>query len=225
MVCPVNSTARQVPFINIVKYDGKVVGGTSPETFLFTSVGYRVNPSMRPWIDPQTGKFIDPLLADMDEDQTRALYAYVGHVINNIGRVQNYYQELDASIRPSFNNLLNNLTDWHKEIAAYAQSHGYSLDGKSIPPVDAAFDEPFSFVFNFKDQLYGKDGSLTINPTEGYIAFDPKKALLPKDSEIARIVLDETYDRNPGLLAHLPVYVLKAPKNSRRRSMLILRSR
>lgn len=209
---PSNSTARQVPFINIVKYDGKVVGGTSPETFLFTSVGYRVNPSMRPWIDPQTGKFIDPLLADMDEDQTRALYAYVGHVINNIGRVQNYYQELDASIRPSFNNLLNNLTDWHKEIAAYAQSHGYSLDGKSIPPVDAAFDEPFSFVFNFKDQLYGKDGSLTINPTEGYIAFDPKKALLPKDSEIARIVLDETYDRNPGLLAHLPVYVLKAPK-------------
>lgn len=209
---PSGSTGRPVPFIDLIKYDGTVVGGTSPETFLFTSVGYRVNPSMRPWVDPQTGKFIDPLLADMDEDQTRALYAYVGHILNNIGKIQNYYKELDQSIRPSFNNVLNNLTDWQKEIAAYAQDHGYSLDGKSIPPVDAAFDEPFSFIFKFKDQLYGKDGSLTINLTEGYIAFDPKKALLPKDSEIARIILDETYDRNPGLLAHLPVYVLKAPK-------------
>lgn len=208
-----NATAREVPFINIIKYDGKVIGGTSPETFLFTSVGYKLIAGKgRPWVDAQTGKFVDPLLAQMMEDQTEALYAYVGHMIDNLGNVEKHFRELDDTIRPSFNNILNNLTSWRDEINTYAREHGYNLSTSSVPPVDIAFDAPYKYVFTFKDELYGMDGVLTVTAKDGYLPFDPKKALLPKDSEIARIVLDTAYDSNPGLIANLPVYVLKAPK-------------
>ena len=208
-----NSTAKEIPFIDIIKYDGKVIGGTSPETFLFTSVGYKLNAGkQRPWVDAQTGKFVDPVKADMSEDQTVTLYAYVGHTIQNIGKVQQYYSHLDQGVQPRLNNVINNLTQWQTEIEAYARNHGYDLSANSVPPVDIAFDAPFNYIFTFKDELYGMDGALTITAADGYLPFDPKKALLPKDSEIARIILDETYDRNPGLIADLPVYVLKAPK-------------
>lgn len=33
---------RGIPFIDIIKYDGKVVGATSPESLLFTSCAYKI---------------------------------------------------------------------------------------------------------------------------------------------------------------------------------------
>lgn len=200
------------PFINIIKYDGKVVGGTSPETFVFTSTGYQAEPaSDRPWVSPD-GKFIDPLQGDMSENQTMSLYAFVSHVIDKIGKVQEHFSGLDAELRPNYANIINYLTDWSNEISTYAASRGYDISQASVPPVDLPFDAPFSYIFTFRDLLYGKDGAISSEYSDGCIAFDPKKTLLPKDSEIARIVLDETYDFNPGLIANLPVFVLKAAK-------------
>lgn len=63
---------RGIPFIDIIKYDGKVVGATSPESLLFTSCAYKIeNTENRAWVDYKTGKFKDPLeSSDLDLTQT-----------------------------------------------------------------------------------------------------------------------------------------------------------
>ena len=53
-----DETHRGIPFIDIIKYDGKVVGATSPESLLFTSCAYKIeNTENRAWVDYKTGKF------------------------------------------------------------------------------------------------------------------------------------------------------------------------
>ena len=53
---------RGIPFIEIIKYDGQVVGATSPESLLFTACSYKIKETEnRPWVDFKTGKFKDPL--------------------------------------------------------------------------------------------------------------------------------------------------------------------
>lgn len=62
--CEQNLSDNQeaVPYINVIKYRGQVVGATAPESLLFTSTGYYSEASVeRPWIDVATGKFINPL--------------------------------------------------------------------------------------------------------------------------------------------------------------------
>lgn len=209
------SPGTTVPFIDIIKYDGKVVGGTSPDAFVFTSVGYKIeNTKGRAWVDKE-GKFIDPLTADLSEADLCALYAYVQYMLTNIGRVQTYYADLNSALAPNYSNVISNLQEWIQQIQAYAADHKYNLASSAVPPVDLSFDAPFSYLFNYKDELYGKDGILTSTAQGETLAFDPKKALLPKESEIARVILDPKYDKDPTLLDQLPVFVLKAPhKNS-----------
>lgn len=205
--------SSKTPFIDIVKYDGKVVGGTCPETFLFTSVGGSIKEDDgRTWV--KDGRFTDPLNQEVSEANLCALYAYVGHILANIGNVSNYFSAINIDLAPQYGNVILNLQQWEKEIKEYADAHGYDLKQSSIPPVDIAFDKPYSFIFNFRDILYGKDGVLTIAPDGDAIIFDPKKALLPKESEIARIALDPIYDNNPERLSELPIFVLKAPKKN-----------
>lgn len=205
------SPGTTVPFIDIIKYDGKVVGGTSPDAFVFTSVGYTVDNTLgRAWVN-KDGKFIDPLTADVSETDLCALYAYVSYMLANIGRVQAYYAELNQSLAPNYSNVITNLQEWIREMQNYAGEHKYNLASSAVPPVDLSFDAPFSYLFNYKDQLYGKDGILTSTPDGDTLAFDPKKALLPKESEIARVILDPKFDKDPALLDQLPVFVMKAP--------------
>ena len=43
--------ANRVPFLNVIKYNGQVVGATAPDCLLFTSTGYQCVPAQdKPWI-------------------------------------------------------------------------------------------------------------------------------------------------------------------------------
>ncbi|MDE6342723.1 MAG: hypothetical protein K2K93_10425, partial [Muribaculaceae bacterium] len=163
-----------------------------------------------PWISKE-GKFTDTLEGDLTEGDLCALYAYLRHLRYNLNRVKKFYTELVTGLDPEYANVQSLLQDWHKKMEAYAEQRHFNLESGSVPPVDIHFDAPFSYLFNFKDVLYGKDGILTTHADGDAISFDPKKALLPKESEIARVILDPIYDQNPARLSELPVYVLKAP--------------
>lgn len=213
-----SANERKTPFIDVIKYEGKVVGGTSPLTLLFTSTGYacRID-SERPYVNSVTGKFTDPLYSHMDQNQVVTLHAYVDHILKNLPRIGEYYSKLPNDLQPNYASLQQNLTDWKKEIEIYVDSKSFNLSYASTPPVDVLFAEPFSSVFKYEDKLYGLEGTIYEDGVQpGVIEFDPKKLLLPKNSQIARLHLGAELTSNPGKLRDLPIYVLKAIKKGSR---------
>ena len=211
---------RGIPFIDIIKYDGKVVGATSPESLLFTSCAYKIeNTENRAWVDYKTGKFKDPLeSSDLDLTQTLQLYAYVDYLIeglNNDGKsgingLTAYYSYLDYNLAPKYDNILSNLSAWRKEIEDYAAKKNFKLEAASVPPINL-FNAPFDIAFNFKDELYGMDGVLYTTVQENGVLFNPKELLLPDTAKIARLIFKGPKKNDPS---QFPIYVLAADKKN-----------
>lgn len=205
----------KVPYINLIKYLNKVVGATAPESLLFTSTAYKLEPSPeRPWIDINKGKFTDPLRSEMNSEQTSQLYAYVGHLLDNLDKVEQYYAQLPSDLQVKYTSARTILTKWREEIASYASARGHDLSKAAIPPVNGNFSGPFRDLFNFRDVLYTNGEGQIMESATGNLprAFDPKELLLPNTSKIARIHLGSNYTRNLEALKALPVVVLKAEK-------------
>lgn len=208
---------RGIPFLDIIKYDGKVVGSTSPESLLFTSCAYKIEQKEnRPWVDYKTGKFKDPLEGnDLDLTQTLQLYAYVDYLIeglNNDGHsgingLGAYYSFL-GDLAPKYDHILGNLHNWRKNIEAYANKKSFKLEAASVPPINL-FDAPFDIAFNYKDELFGMDGVLYNSLQEKGIHFNPKELLLPDNARIARLIFKGPKKNDPS---QFPVYVLAADK-------------
>lgn len=199
---------KAVPFLDIIKYRNQVVGATAPESLLFTSTGYRIDDSVKkPWIDVHTRKFIDPLKSDLSEVDLKTLYAYVSHIVNHLPEIESYYNGLGVK----YASLKKNLEDWLVEMVEYSDTHGHSIKGGTVPPVDAGFSKPFAFIIKYKDWLYGKGGGISEEPTEDdQVGFDPKSLLLPPESKITQITLQPEYTSKPEKLQELPVFLLTA---------------
>ena len=56
------------PFIYVIKYNGQVVGATSPRSVFFTSVAYAIEQNL-PFVDSNTHRFTDPLHSSIPDDQ------------------------------------------------------------------------------------------------------------------------------------------------------------
>lgn len=215
-----NDNQKEVPYINIIKYDNTVVGATSPESLLFTSSGYSVKAGDdRPWVDTRkghVGRFIDPLRSGLTEDQTAALFAYVNHMETNLEEMETYFKNLPDNLKPTYSSARSVLNRWKGQIENYARERGYALTKGSIPPVDADFYGPFAKLFKYKDELYGVEGHISeTRQEEGMRAFDPKRLLLHSSAKIARLHLGPEYSRKIDLLRRLPMYVLKAEKKGK----------
>ena len=202
------SSAPKVPFINVIKYRGMVVGATAPESLLFTSTGYKLEPSKdRPWIDINTGRLIDPLKSTMTSIQITELYAYIGHLIQGLGSFAEYFKGLEPeSLRPNYNSIIRELQKWQEELQAKAATDDVDLSLGCVPPVSASFSGPFENLFCFKDVLYGVEGIISEDMMAGSVMFDPKDLLLDESAKIARIDLNI----KPDDIDKLPILVLTA---------------
>lgn len=202
---------KVLPFINVIKINGKVVAGTSPDTLLFTSANYKLAQG-KPYVDVATGKFTDPQKSNLSAEQWLSLYAYVDNLIKKIPALANYYTPVGKKSLVDYSNVSQNLTTWLKEIKDNIIKKGYDLENASALPVNS-FKEPFDKIFNFTDELYGREGIISqVNESGKAISFNPEKLLLEKNAEIARIPLPMDYSRNPEKLSELSIYVLKASR-------------
>lgn len=211
----VSQNEKVVPFVNVIKIHGKVVAGTSPETLLFTSANYRLEPG-KPYVDITTGKFTDPQKSKLTAEQWLSLYAYVDNLVKKISVLASYFTPAGSSVSlVDYSCVSRNLQDWLDEIKQNVLKKGYDLEKASALPVNA-FREPFSIVFNFTDELFGLNGIISQTNESGQaISFNPESLLLEKNAEIARIPLSAEYSRNPEKLSELSIYVLRAAKIGR----------
>lgn len=203
--------AKSVPVINVIKLDGQVVAGTSPDTLLFTAPNYKLKTG-KSYVDIKTGKFTDPQKSSLTSDEWLALYAYVSNLLQKIPVLAQYYTPIgETKSRVDYSCVTANLSQWLGEIRQNIANRGLDLAKASALPV-TAFSEPFSLAFNFTDELYASNGKISQNSGDHGVAFNPGTLLLEKDSQIARIPLAPDYEKNPDKLSDLSIYVLKADK-------------
>ena len=207
----ISQNEKVVPFINVIKINGRVVAGTSPDTLLFTSSNYQLSQG-KPYVDVETGKFTDPQKSKLTSEQWLSLYAYVDNLIKKIPDLANYYTPKgQAKSLVDYSSVTQNLSIWLEEIKQNILAKGYDLEKASALPVNA-FKEPFDKIFNYTDELFGLNGIISqVNTSGRAISFNPEKLLLEKNAEIARIPLSVDFSRYPEKLSDISIYVLKAP--------------
>lgn len=205
-----NENEKVYPFVNVIKFDGQVVAGTSPDTLLFTSANYKLSQD-KPYVNVKTGKFTDPQKSNLSSDEWLALYAYVDNIVKQLPKLAQYYTPEGKKSLVDYGNIGQELIAWLNEIKQNILKKGYDLEKATPLPVNA-FKKPYSLVFNFSDELYGLNGIIYHTSEKGAISFNPEALLLDKNAEIARIPLGLEYSKNPNKLSDLSIYVLKANK-------------
>ena len=194
------------PFIDIIYYNGQVVGGTSPESLIFTSPGYNFEGEYRNkvFIGENNGKYTDPLNAQgkLNTEQLNKLYAYVNRLTQKITPFfAKYTKSKDLWPHDKIDqNIGQFLGNWMNKIRTYASDNGITLDTNSKPEVTCFELEPFKSLFNSVNQYYANyQGSIFTEEDPGRdedcIAFKLEDLLLnPDESTIAKIDVDDISD-------------------------------
>jgi hypothetical protein len=203
---------EKVPFIDVITFNGQVIGATSPDSFVFTSVGYKLSEKL-PFVNVNNGKLIDPLLSDIQPEHLLAIHAFVQHIVNKIDAFKNTFNNLENFLKPDYSSLYGNLQDWLKEMDAYASKKSWPLPSQkpgSIPEVNK-FLAPFSLLFNHSTELYGLEGVIFSEPgNDDRISFKPSELLLPDTTEIIQFRFGTDAEKNKEFLANRPLILLRA---------------
>lgn len=203
-----DTTKKISPFLYVIRYNGTVIGATSPESLLFTAPVYNIN-SNKGFYSSITKKFTDPLNASLSKEEFEKLYVYVKHINNSI----NTFVDQFTKKTPDVQKISVFLNNWLAEIKSKASTKGYEIDENAIVPNLNKFKPPFDKLFNFQTTLYGYGGRIssditTLNLPEGISAIEvelDELLLNPDTSTVSEIIFDEIGDAdNTG------VHMLKA---------------
>lgn len=207
---------EKIPFIDVITFkESEVLGATSPDSFLFTSVSYKlpVNEKL-PFVNVNNGKLIDPLKSELSPDQLLVLHAFVQHIINKIDHFKNTFSGLESYLKPNYSSIYGNLQDWLREMDIYADSKGWPKPSQkpgSAPEI-SAFKAPFSILFNHSTELFGLDGVIYTESPEGggAISFNPSELLLPNTTEIVQFRFGSDAEKDRNFIANRPLLLLRA---------------
>ena len=205
-----SKNTRTEPFIDVITYKGTVIGATSPESIVFTSVAYKLKEDS-PWVSVKSKRLTDPIKSDLTPEDLKQLYGYVSWIENKINGFASYYKQLPKNLRPDASCLIGAFENWKKAIEAKATEKGIDLDNAGAPPVEI-FQEPFSMLFNHSDKLFGVEGNIydSQEVDANAIAFNSKDLLLPAQSEVTQFNFGNKAAQSPDFIERQPIHVLRA---------------
>lgn len=191
------------PFIHLIYYKGKLVGGTSPYTGVFTGVCYDQLDStdISGWY--KDGKFQDPT-KHLNSDQLQKLYLFVRNLSENVESFVNKIYGTDGDVRKTaLNNFIEQLKIWRKEI----ESKGSNLQDNGPIAKLTGLSVPFSLLFKSDVPVYLKtDGSFSFSYEDGAEKLDDIQEIL-NDSDWVLGWTENSDDMQK--LSDSPVYYLK----------------
>lgn len=200
-----NRPGLEDPFIDVIRFRGRVIGGTSPRVLVFTGVD-RGLPEDTPFINPKTGLLDDPLKwAGLRREDKIALHHFVENMKDNFKAYLDSYTQRGVSL--DYVDIPGVLEKWLKEIKS---SLGAGVDyERSLKPTFTKMESPFDIVFNIEQKLWGANGKLALtndglglSRDQKGIEFSPQQLLAdPERSTIVGISVNE--DEVSSLGVHL----------------------
>jgi hypothetical protein len=201
------------PFIDIIYYKGKVVGGTSPESLVFTAPGYKFEGAdlQKAFVGENSGKFTDPLKAEgkLDSLQLNKLYAYISKLTQKVTPFFGKYHK-SKDLWPNDlvdQNIGKFLSKWTENIETYAKNHSIILNKETKPEVTCFEFEPFKSLFNSVNVYYANfAGSIfteeDTNREADCVEFKLEDLLLdPENTALGRIDIES--------IEGMPIYALE----------------
>lgn len=182
-VAHTNATRKSTPFIYIIRYNGQVVGGTSPESLLFTAPNYDIG-AKRGFFSEVTHKFTDPLKGSPSREEVEKLFVYVRHIAD----AMDTYREQFSKAKPQVRKLERFLESWLEEIADYDRRKSLGINRHAIVPNLNKFAAPFDKVFNFQTTLYGWGGRISADAA----SLNVPSGSEPVEVELSELLLDPT---------------------------------
>jgi len=173
-----DSAAKTSPAINVIRYNGIVIGATSPESLLFTAPAYSLNAN-KGFYSKITKKFIDPLKANLSGEDIEKLFVYVKHMNASL----DLYIDQFKRLKPDVLRISAFLNNWISEIKTYATNKGYNIDENAIVPNFNKFPAPFDKIFNFQTTLYGYGGRISSK-------MEDFEGMAPIEVELAELLLN-----------------------------------
>ena len=194
------------PQISIIKYRGRVIGGTSPKVLVFTSAMYEIEDSL-PYVNPKTKKFTDPLkLGTLTPSQYLNLYAYLNKLMDRFSGLSGYFKQQV----PDYTAIQKELQAWLDEIDKVIVEKNYDKSKASPLPVSYFKQEPYRSFFNYSNDLYSVNGIIYSEEKEHAISFKPSSLLLPHDTELVHVrFVRPDYAKD---LSKLPLALLRASR-------------
>ena len=202
-------------FIDVILYnkgnEKMVIGGTNPESLVFTSATYDLKGEEGYFINPDTGYFQDPTHKQaFVADDILTLRSYVNHMKENIAQLEQYFEEGNISVNGvhGYIDVKTNLNNWISELdEAYKVKTG-KTELVSNPPTISLFGTPFDKVLNYSKTIVAKNGIISSTPIAGATPFNPEELLL--DSETHKLASVHCANRGESFMEHKPTLLLKA---------------
>jgi hypothetical protein len=198
------------PFIDLIYFNNTVVGGTSPESLLFTAPAYKLERGPA-FVNDNTQKYTDPINSKgkLQPDDLNTLYSYVKKIQKNLPSFFKKYEQ-SAHLLPNGidENIAQRLKEWLSKMEVFAKEQNYTII--EIKPEVVCFTEnPFNSIFNAENILYADfQGVIYDEPNNingDVLAFNPDDLLLDhKTSIMARIEGDE------NTIKSCPIHLLTA---------------
>lgn len=173
-------------YIQIIKYNGIVIGGTSPNSLLFAAPVYQIQPnkSISPFY--KNNRFTNPVIY-LDNESLQKLFVYVQFIRENIVQFQD---KLSIAKKPKHDLTLvkNFLAGFEREIETQAKKNGFDINHEGLVGSLDKFKKPFDIVFNAESKIYGYQGnfySQKINDNAKEVNLS--ELLLPADTHLIEI--------------------------------------
>lgn len=171
------------PFINLIYYKGKLVGGTSPYSLFFTGVSYKdlVNSNELKWFI--NNKFDDPIkYGNLNKDQLKKLYLLVNNISKNLIKFEETINKHRGGKTPL--NLIN-LRKFLEDLKNEIKGNDASIVDEGLLDGELNFFGHFNPLFKIKRNYYRAGQQILTDVSElkgGYEEIDVQSLLLDNDS-------------------------------------------
>jgi hypothetical protein len=105
----------ELPYVQLLRYNGQIIGGTSPFSIVFPAIEYDLKQvSDIPWY--RNGKFEDPMKF-LDKDRIQKLYLFLKNINANFAEYENNINiARNSNNRLDLSGLKDHLRRWQKDI-------------------------------------------------------------------------------------------------------------
>ena len=136
----------KVPFIQLIKYNGKVIGASSPDTLVFPAVKYDCEDVK--WFDRDKRRFVTPQLNELTERQLKDLYLVLSKIEKGIE---------SEDLKEAREVLREFVRDWISQVEKEAKKCGYEISKTGVLGSKLPFVGKLGMVLACDDKIYEYD--------------------------------------------------------------------